>query len=135
MRTDYRAELEVSPLLTPDQANYYMSLIGILRWAVELGRLDIYVDVTLLSSYMAQPRVGHMEQVLHIFAYLKCHLQSNLVFDPNEIKIGIKNSLISMIGHHSIITHRRQYHQMPQNHEDTRYRLMRFAIQTMQEIK
>jgi hypothetical protein len=85
MRTDYRAELDVSPLLTPDQANYYMSLIGILRWAVELGRLDIYVDVTLLSSYMAQPRVGHMEQVLHIFAYLKCHLQSNLVFDPNEI--------------------------------------------------
>jgi len=85
MRTDYRAELDVSPLLTPDQANYYMSLIGILCWAVELGRLDIYVDVTLLSSYMAQPRVGHMEQVLHIFAYLKCHLQTNLVFDPNEI--------------------------------------------------
>jgi hypothetical protein len=43
------------PLLNADQANYYMSLIGILRWAVELGRLDIYVDVTLLSSYMAQP--------------------------------------------------------------------------------
>ena len=86
MRTDYRAELDVSPLLNADQANYYMSLIGILRWAVELGRLDIYVDVTLLSSYMAQPRRGHMEQVLHIFAYLKCHLQSNLVFDPNEIQ-------------------------------------------------
>jgi hypothetical protein len=27
-----------------------------------------------------------MEQVLHIFAYLKCHLQSNLVFDPNEVQ-------------------------------------------------
>jgi hypothetical protein len=34
---------------------------------------------------MAQPRIGHMEQVLHIFSYLKCHLQSNVVFDPNEI--------------------------------------------------
>jgi hypothetical protein len=62
-----------------------MSLIGILRWAVELGRLDIYIDVTLLSSFMAQPHIGHMEQVLHIFSYLKCHLQSNMVFDPNEI--------------------------------------------------
>ena len=40
----------------------------------------------LLSSYMTQPRQGHMEQVLHIFAYLKCHLQSNLVFDTNQIK-------------------------------------------------
>jgi hypothetical protein len=62
-----------------------MSLIGILRWVVELGRLDIYIDVTLLSSYMAQPRMGHMEQVLHFFSYLKCHLQSNIVFFPNEI--------------------------------------------------
>ena len=85
MRSDYRPELDTSPLLTPEQANYYMSLIGILRWAVELGRLDIYIDVTLLSSFMAQPRIGHMEQVLHIFSYLKCHLQSNMVFDPNEI--------------------------------------------------
>jgi hypothetical protein len=86
MQTNYRPELDTSPLLSPEQANYYMSLIGILRWAVELGRLDIYVDVTLLSSYMAQPRMGHMEQVLHIFSYLKCHLQSNVIFDPNEIQ-------------------------------------------------
>jgi hypothetical protein len=62
-----------------------MSLIGILRWAVELGHLDIYIDVTRLFSFMAQPRIGHMEQVLHLFSYLKHHLQSNLVFDPNEI--------------------------------------------------
>jgi hypothetical protein len=34
---------------------------------------------------MAQPHMGHMEQVLHIFSYLKCHLQSNTVFEPNEI--------------------------------------------------
>jgi hypothetical protein len=34
---------------------------------------------------MAQPRMGHMEQVLHFFSYLKCHLQSNIVFFPNEI--------------------------------------------------
>jgi hypothetical protein len=26
-----------------------------------------------------------MEQVLHIFAYLKRHLQSNLLLDPNPI--------------------------------------------------
>jgi hypothetical protein len=29
--------------------------------------------------------MGHMEQVLHIFAYLKCHEQSNLVFDPRPV--------------------------------------------------
>jgi hypothetical protein len=82
MTPGYRPELDVSPLLEPDQASYFMSLIGILRWAVELGRIDIFIDVALLSSHMAQPRVGHMNEVLHIFSYLKCHENSNLVFDP-----------------------------------------------------
>jgi len=82
MTPGYRPELDVSPLLDQDQASYFMSLIGILRWAVELGRIDIYIDVALLSSFMAQPRVGHMNEVLHIFSYLKCHENSKLVFDP-----------------------------------------------------
>jgi hypothetical protein len=82
MTPGYRPELDVSPLLEEDQASYYMSLIGILRWAVELGRIDIYIDVALLSSFMAQPRVGHMHEVLHILSYLKSHENSKLVFDP-----------------------------------------------------
>jgi hypothetical protein len=57
-----------------------MSLIGILRWAVELGRIDIYINVALLSSHMAQPRVGHMQEVLHIFSYLKSHENLKFVF-------------------------------------------------------
>jgi hypothetical protein len=85
MQLNYRPELDVSPVLGPDQASYYMSLIGILCWAVELGRIDIYIDIALLSSYLCQPRVGHLEQVFHIFAYLKCHENSNVVFDPNYV--------------------------------------------------
>jgi hypothetical protein len=60
-----------------------MSLIGILRWACELGRLDILMAVSMMSRYMAAPREGHLEQVLHIFAYLKHHPRSNLVFDDS----------------------------------------------------
>ena len=85
MQANYRPELDVSPILGPDQASYYMSLIGILRWAVELGRIDIYIDVALLSSFLCQPRIGHLEQVFHIFAYLKCHETSTVVFDPNYV--------------------------------------------------
>ncbi len=82
MMPGYRPESDVTPLLEPDQASYFMSLIGILRWAVELGRINIYIDVALLSSFMAQPRIGHMNQVLHIFTYLKHHENSSIVFDP-----------------------------------------------------
>jgi hypothetical protein len=85
MQTNYRPELDISPVLGPEQANYYQSLIGILRWAVELGRIDIYVDVALLSSHLVEPRTGHLEQVFHIFSYLKAHLNSHMVFDPNYI--------------------------------------------------
>ena len=81
MTTGYRPELDVSPLLEPGQASYFMSLIGILHWAVKLGRIDIFIGITLLSSHMVQPRIGHMNEVLHICSYLKCHENSNLVFD------------------------------------------------------
>jgi hypothetical protein len=85
MQTGYRPELDVSPVLGPEQANYFQSLIGILRWVVELGRIDIHIDLALLSSHLAEPRLGHLEQALHIFSYLKCHATSHLVFDPNYV--------------------------------------------------
>jgi hypothetical protein len=85
MQPGYRPELDVSPVLGPEHANYFQSLIGLLRWAVELGRIDIYIDVALLSSHLAEPRVGHLEQVFHVFSYLKHHMNSHLVFDPNYV--------------------------------------------------
>ena len=81
--SDYRPELDVSAVLEDDRANYYQNLIGVLRWAVELGRIDIYVEVAMMSAYNAQPRIGHLEQLFHIFAYLKSHSKSTIVFDDN----------------------------------------------------
>ncbi|MGH3053397.1 MAG: Ty1/Copia family ribonuclease HI, partial [Gaiellaceae bacterium] len=68
-------------------ANYYQNLIGVLRWAVELGRVDIHVDVSMLVTFMVQPRIGHLEQVLHVFAYLKSHKRSTMVFDDTRANI------------------------------------------------
>jgi hypothetical protein len=55
-------------------------LVGILRWIVELGRIDIHVYVTLLSSFMMQPCEGHLHEVLIIFAYLKYHSNATMTF-------------------------------------------------------
>jgi len=79
---EYRPELDQSPELSPKEANYFQSLIGVLRWAVELGRIDIATEVSMLSSFLAMPRDGHLQQVFHIFAYLKQHHNSRIVFDP-----------------------------------------------------
>jgi hypothetical protein len=35
-----------------------------------------------MARFLAAPRLGHLENVLHIFAYFKKHLESKLVFDP-----------------------------------------------------
>jgi hypothetical protein len=44
----YRAEIDESPVLGPEMANYFQSQIGILRWCVELGRIDIITEVSML---------------------------------------------------------------------------------------
>jgi len=44
--------------------------------------LDTYTEVALLSQYSAQPRLGHIKAVYHIFAYLDKHIESKIVFDP-----------------------------------------------------
>ena len=61
MHTSYRPELDVSMELTPVLAPYYMSSIGILRWIVELGRVDICLEVSMMSSHTAMPRQGHID--------------------------------------------------------------------------
>ena len=77
----YRPELDATEELDATRQNYYQGLIGVLRWIFELGRLDILVAVSLMSRYLAQGRVGQLEQVFHIFAYLKNYSSSKLVFD------------------------------------------------------
>lgn len=84
MTTSYRPELDVSPELGPKEASYYQSLIGILRWIVELGRVDICLEVSMLSSHLALLREGHIEQMFHIFAYLKRYQNDELVYDPSD---------------------------------------------------
>ena len=71
LMTSYHLELDVSPELNPTEASYYMSLIGVLQWIVELGRVDICFEVSMMSSHLALQREGHLGQVLHIFAHLK----------------------------------------------------------------
>jgi hypothetical protein len=87
MSTTYRPELDISPELTAEVANWYQSAIGVLRSAIELGRIDIVTEVSMLASQMALPRKGHLVAVLRIFSYLKKHHNSRIAFDPSYPEI------------------------------------------------
>ena len=82
--TTYRPETDTTDECDEEGASRYSQLIGVLRWAVELGRIDIYTEVSLLSQHLALPRVGHLEAVYHIFAYLNKHEKSSIIFDPTD---------------------------------------------------
>ena len=52
---NYDPFTDVSTFCTADKASYFQSLIGIMRWVVEIGRIDISTDISLLSSHLVMP--------------------------------------------------------------------------------
>jgi hypothetical protein len=78
----YKPELYDSHELDPTREKFYQSQIGILRWCVELGRIDSITEVSILSAYRCLPREGHLEAVFHVFLYLGLHHNTRVVFDP-----------------------------------------------------
>ena len=87
LASGYRPELDASPELDENRASYFASLMGVLRWCIELGRIDIVVEVNMLARFQACPREGHLEQMFHMFGYLKRYNRSSLVFDWTEPRL------------------------------------------------
>jgi hypothetical protein len=87
MAKTYRPELDVTPELVPELSSRYQQLIGILRWAVELGRVHILIEVSMMSSHLCQPCEGHLNAVYNIFAYLEKHVEASMAFDDKMPRI------------------------------------------------
>ena len=73
-------EMDVSPECNAVMTQRYHAYIGILRWALELGRIDIVLEVSLMSPFNALPREGHSEALYHMSAYLAKADQHSIVF-------------------------------------------------------
>ena len=54
----YRPETDMTDPLDPDRASYYQTMIVVMRWMVEIGRIDIDTECSLLSSHLAYPDLG-----------------------------------------------------------------------------
>jgi hypothetical protein len=68
--TNYYPDTVATEPLDPECASFYQHLIGVMRWMVELGRVDIATEVSMLSSYLAYSREGHLEAAMHVMGYL-----------------------------------------------------------------
>lgn len=54
---------------------------------IELGRVNILYETNILATYIISPSLGHLNQLIHVFAYLKKHSRSTLIMEPTHIDI------------------------------------------------
>jgi hypothetical protein len=80
----YRPELDTTDMCNEELHTLFQNSIGILRWIVKLGRIDINLEVLLLSQYLASPRIGYLEQPCNIIRYLGKYVNSNVDLDPTK---------------------------------------------------
>ncbi len=104
---DYCPELNLSDPLNPECLSFYQHLIGVARWTVELGCVDIATEVFLLLSHLVYLFEWHLETALHMMAYLQQKHNTRLIIDPTYPKI---NMIIfhSLIGPNFMATLKRQ---------------------------
>ena len=84
---DYRLEIDISKELGVKLTNHYQQLIGTLRRAIKIGRLDILTELSCLLQHLCNPRIGHLHAVYSIFNYLWCNMNKNpgrIVFNVRE---------------------------------------------------
>ena len=49
----YCPEVDIREELSGEEASYYHSIIGLIRWIVELGCYEICVEVSMMSSHLS----------------------------------------------------------------------------------
>ena len=71
--------------------NRYHKIIEVLRWPIELGRVDILTGVSCLYQHLYSPIEGHLDAVYRIFKYLQknlgknpCRMAYNPIYEPTD---------------------------------------------------
>ena len=79
--------MDTYKVLDSSGASYFQSIIGVMRYMVEIGSIEIVIEVYLLLSRLAYPRKGNIEAALYVMTYLKQKHNSLFVFNPTYSKI------------------------------------------------
>ena len=77
--SNYRTELDITEELGTELLSCYLQLVGILRWDIELGIIDIFHETSLMSQYQDNPRISHLEVLYNTFAYLMSHMKTGRI--------------------------------------------------------
>ena len=97
--------------------SWYLQLVRILFWAIELVRIDIFHETLLMLQYQNNPCIGHLEVPLHIFAYLRSHIiMGRIGYDHMGPNVDFWCSIIIWIGQNFMGTLRKNYLKRKRRH-------------------
>lgn len=86
----YKPELGVTGELKAEGIQFYQEIIGQLQCAVEISRVDILLETSILLTHLAMPREWHLEVALHVVGYLKSHKKMCLLFNSSYPRMSEK---------------------------------------------
>ena len=69
LRGNCSSEIKVSDNLGDDLTLQYRQMIGMLRWSVEVRRIDLNTTVSILLLFRVSPCEEHLETAHQIFIY------------------------------------------------------------------
>ena len=96
IQTSYQPDLDISLELKSEDGAYYQLLVGILIWMLELGRINICLEVSMIFIHLVLPQEGHLKQLYHVFA--KLNTKNMSLYFIKVMKLLIKLSLNVKMG-------------------------------------
>ena len=87
--SNFRPELDATAKLDANYITMFQELIGYMRWATEIGRVDILHEVLGLSAFQASTREGHLHHIFHMFSFMKNNPKITIYIDPRFPNIDL----------------------------------------------
>ena len=84
LSSNYYPSEYTTPELDASGLQYFQELIVLLILEVEFGIVDMFLEAALLSTHLALPHEFHLQQVYHIFGYLKKSPRRRVFMDPDH---------------------------------------------------
>ena len=79
--SDHRPDLDANII------TMFQELIGELRWDIEISRVDILHEVSVLSTFQVSPREGRLHQMFYRFYLMKNNPKLTIYFYPRSPNI------------------------------------------------
>ena len=80
MSSDYRPKLDTTAELDTNDITIFEELIGNLRWATEIGRVDILHEVFFLSAFKVSPPCGAFTSCISHICFCEKESENENIF-------------------------------------------------------